>query len=338
MQVKVDGAEALTTLIATPNHPFWVENVLVEDDHWLATECLEPGQVLQLADGRKASVHAAGKIRRTQLAHIGFAADDRAGVGMVLDLSEKQIKLASDDVAHSLGQLDLGEPYLTPVHNFEVDDFHTYYVGEVGVWVHNSNCTAAEALEAAGLKAEMEGACFPGDTTFVLSLGGIEGKDGFYVSPIGEMQVGEYVWSRCEVTGETAYKRVTKVFNHGFKKVCVIGCTYGAELYKDYSEQWRPTALMATAEHPFWVEGKGWTKVSDLQPGDEFVTYNGVKATCRGVELDAGTSEVFNLEVEDFHTYFVGDAGIWVHNKNAIEFNRLSTTIGDRPRLFLVLR
>ncbi len=25
------------------------------------------------------------------------------------------------------------------VYNFEVDEFHTYHVGEIGVWVHNAN-------------------------------------------------------------------------------------------------------------------------------------------------------------------------------------------------------
>lgn len=29
------------------------------------------------------------------------------------------------------------------VFNFEVEDFHTYYVGQQGVWVHNTNCAAA---------------------------------------------------------------------------------------------------------------------------------------------------------------------------------------------------
>ncbi|MGZ5029302.1 MAG: polymorphic toxin-type HINT domain-containing protein [Methylobacter sp.] len=32
--------------------------------------------------------------------------------------------------------------YKCPVYNFEVEDFHTYYVGELGVWVHNTNCFA----------------------------------------------------------------------------------------------------------------------------------------------------------------------------------------------------
>ena len=30
------------------------------------------------------------------------------------------------------------------VYNFQVEDFHTYYVGENGVWVHNSSCTPAK--------------------------------------------------------------------------------------------------------------------------------------------------------------------------------------------------
>ena len=30
------------------------------------------------------------------------------------------------------------------VYNFEVEDFHTYFVGEAGVWVHNSCAKAAQ--------------------------------------------------------------------------------------------------------------------------------------------------------------------------------------------------
>ncbi len=28
----------------------------------------------------------------------------------------------------------------TKVYNFKVEDYHTYFVGECGVWVHNANC------------------------------------------------------------------------------------------------------------------------------------------------------------------------------------------------------
>jgi hypothetical protein len=138
VQIKVEGADSLTTVIATGNHPFWVEAPLVGGEHWMATECLEPGFVLQLADGRKAVVHAAGLVRRTQHPDIGFMADDRVGAGVAFDLANG-IQIADGARVQNLGALQLGEPWLTPVYNFEVDGFHTYYVEEAGVWVHNAN-------------------------------------------------------------------------------------------------------------------------------------------------------------------------------------------------------
>ena len=335
VQVKVEGVETLTTLISTGNHPFWVEAPLVDGEHWMAAECLEPGFVVKLADGRSASIYAAGIIRRTQYDNIGFAADDRAGVGVVLELRDKQVSLASETLIADLAPLELGENYLTPVYNFEVEEFHTYYVGDAGVWVHNTNCSGKEARAAALLKADIEGSCFPAET-LVLTLGGNKRNDGFYEVKedygfkkgegtysvyIERIQVGDCVLSRCELTGEMAYKTVTKVFEHGFQPTITIGCDYGPELHARVPN---PDGLEATPDHPFWVVGKGWTKVRDLEVGDEFLTYNGTKATCTGLMPRKCKSEVYNLEVEDFHTYFIEFAGVWVHNKNPIEFNRVN--------------
>ena len=141
VQVRVTGADTLTTVIATPNHPFWVESPLADDAHWMAAQSLQPGFVLQLADGRSAIVHASGLVRRTQYPDVGFAADDRAGVGIVLDLRDGRVVLADAGRSLALDTLQLGEPYLTRVYNFEVEVFHTYYVGDAAVWVHNQNCT-----------------------------------------------------------------------------------------------------------------------------------------------------------------------------------------------------
>ncbi|MDR3221055.1 MAG: HINT domain-containing protein [Candidatus Accumulibacter sp.] len=72
----------------------------------------------------------------------------------------------------------------------------------------------------------------------------------------------------------------------------------------------------ATDEHPFWVQGKAWVPVRDLQPGDEFMTYDGDPTFVDRIE-SCGMARVFNLEIEDFHTYFVDFVGIWVHNQPA---------------------
>ncbi len=42
------------------------------------------------------------------------------------------------DIGYSDKEEDLY--FKLPVYNLEVEDFHTYYVGEHGIWVHNQNC------------------------------------------------------------------------------------------------------------------------------------------------------------------------------------------------------
>ncbi|SPX81701.1 Protein of uncharacterised function (DUF1557) [Moraxella ovis] len=42
-------------------------------------------------------------------------------------------------------EVEVISQYLLPnhtdtVYNIEVDDFHTYHVGRLGVWVHNADC------------------------------------------------------------------------------------------------------------------------------------------------------------------------------------------------------
>jgi hypothetical protein len=45
-----------------------------------------------------------------------------------------------------------------PVYNLEVEDFHTYYVGEHGIWVHNTNCGGLK-FEVNSPPAALNGAC-----------------------------------------------------------------------------------------------------------------------------------------------------------------------------------
>ena len=329
VQVKAGEADALITLITTPNHPFWVEAPLTDGDHWMATEYLESGFVLQLVDGSKATVHATGLVHRTQYAHIGFAADDKTGVGIVLDIGGKQIVLASAEQSSKLEQLQLGDPYITPVYNFEVEEFHTYYVGDAGVWVHNTNCSSQEApnaLEAHRLavadarrNAELVGTCFADGTSVHVEKPNVVGNKRKLIEHI---EVGDKVLSRCERTGEMAYKRVTKVFAHGFRPVYTIACKYGPEIDPEFGHT--HGLIHVTGEHPFWVEEKGWVKVSDLQLGDVLLTYDGVYAELEHIEkISHYDCEVFNLEVEDFHTYFVHWSGLWVHNKTKLDVSSL---------------
>jgi hypothetical protein len=184
-------------------------------------------------------------------------------------------------------------------------------------------------------------------------------KDG--LKPIEDIKVGEYVLSSPEDgTGRPEYKRVLNVFVHKNKTIRhIIGFGPNGD---------EPYFLAATCNHPFWVEGIGWTRADELERDNvlrkadgsftEILSQHPVYRTQQkgvgwvqsltdvegsyGTEFDyanyrvipddgrdAYLSEevwesddpylkvdVYNLEVEDFHTYYVTGAGIFVHNTN----------------------
>ncbi len=76
-----------------------------------------------------------------------------------------------------------------------------------------------------------------------------------------------------------------------------------------------------TAEHPFFVRGKGWVDAHQLSIGDELQTSDGRWLACAGVAYSGRVETVYNMEVEDYHTYFVGDAAwgwdVWAHNASS---------------------
>lgn len=123
--------------------------------------------------------------------------------------------------------------------------------------------------------------------------------------PIEEIQVGDLVASKNDVTGETDWKRVSQLFINHDKVV------FDVTVIIDNGEK---ETLGATYEHPFWVEGKGWVKVGELASGDYVHLREGELGSISEVKVRKGQHTTYNFEVEDFHTYFVGERGVWVHN------------------------
>lgn len=71
-----------------------------------------------------------------------------------------------------------------------------------------------------------------------------------------------------------------------------------------------------TANHPFYVIGKGWVAAGDLVDGDEVYNLDGTTSVVLASETEKLDEPVlvYNLEVEDFHSYFVGFVPVLVHN------------------------
>jgi hypothetical protein len=74
-----------------------------------------------------------------------------------------------------------------------------------------------------------------------------------------------------------------------------------------------------TKEHPFFVVNNGkWTAAAALELGHHFLSHDGQQPAFEGLEESGEFEELFNLRVQDYHTYFIGGEdwtfSIWAHN------------------------
>ena len=123
--------------------------------------------------------------------------------------------------------------------------------------------------------------------------------------PIETIEAGDKVLASDPETGETAYKEVLKTYT--YVKDTLVYVTVDGE------------TIETTKEHPFWVEGQGWTKAKFLEAGDQLRDANGNAITIENVDIvplpENQYTLVYNFEVADFHTYYVADSYVLVHNK-----------------------
>jgi hypothetical protein len=118
---------------------------------------------------------------------------------------------------------------------------------------------------------------------------------------IENIQVGDWVLSDDPNTvGEIEYKQVLNTF--------VKETTNLVDIYIDGEK------ITTTEEHPFWVPDVGWVAAKDLQAGSLLQTSTEAWLDVDRVEKHGGLTTVYNFEVAGFHTYFVSDLGLLVHN------------------------
>lgn len=149
---------------------------------------------------------------------------------------------------------------------------------------------------------------------------------------IETIRPGDLVLSSDEQTGELAHKPVRETV-----------VTHPTRLYHvHYRTGASATAeLVGTAEHPFYVTNRSaFVPAGDLRVGDELVLAGGGAAHVTAIDAEDvadGTFTTYNFEVADFHTYFVGDAGVWVHNAGTLcekafsIWHRHRTKLGESP-------
>ena len=66
---------------------------------------------------------------------------------------------------------------------------------------------------------------------------------------------------------------------------------------------------------------ENWVSAESLKYGDRVLLFDGTYGIIQSVKVNRlATSEItYNFEVEDFHTYFVGEQRVLVHNANCFK-------------------
>lgn len=170
-------------------------------------------------------------------------------------------------------------------------------------------------------------------------------KEG--LKPIEQVRVGDWVLSKDPNSGKQEYRRVIATVKTHANQLCQLR-------YRDLSPQKTNLKVQPeregerithkdndkdkgdegndeddgedeegeiepTEEHLFWsVNRKGFVPAGQLVVGDRLLSVSGQEVVLianRRKEAKLRQSFItYNLEVEGFHTYFVGNKGIWVHN------------------------
>jgi hypothetical protein len=116
--------------------------------------------------------------------------------------------------------------------------------------------------------------------------------------PVEAIRPGDRVLSQDQNTGELAYKVVLRTTVRPPSRLTHVYA--GSE------------RITTTLGHPFWVNGHGWKMAKELAAGDLLHSIGGA-VRVEKVE-PAGEDKAYNLVIDDFNTYFVGEAGLLVHD------------------------
>lgn len=121
--------------------------------------------------------------------------------------------------------------------------------------------------------------------------------------PIESIRTGDQVLTQDTATGKLSFTPVLAVYHN--KPAATLRLVIGSE------------SVAATPIHRFWKAGHGWTTARELKPGDVVRTVGGT-ARVGSVETDR-VQPVFNLEVAEGQSFFVGGPGVLVHDNSLVE-------------------
>jgi hypothetical protein len=150
--------------------------------------------------------------------------------------------------------------------------------------------TPTKTPTPSGNQAGGGGGCFLGGTLILMADNSTK--------PIEQVKEGDEVIEFDEKTFTFHGGKVTKLFSHQADRYMMFNNT-----------------LRITDNHPVFLKGK-WVEAGTLKKGDLLLGENKKPIAVESIKLGKASVDVFNLEVEPYHSYIAG--GIVVHNKGPL--------------------
>ncbi len=167
------------------------------------------------------------------------------------------------------------------------------------------------------MSPEFKTCCFVAGTLVMMEEG---------LRPIETIAVGDKVLARDETTGESAYKPVMQLIRRHDRIIWKLTLASTGDDGKTIT-----TVFETTDDHPWRSVVGTWLKTMELKPGMEILRARGPPAKVVSIENTGKSRPTFNLEVAEFHSYFVGEQQAWVHNACPIHATAQKTSVGGTP-------
>ena len=137
---------------------------------------------------------------------------------------------------------------------------------------------------------------FSGDTLISTETG---------LKAISEIEIGDFVWSFNEETGEYSLEEVVHLIEREGEKLLVDISLMSGEV------------ITATGGHPFYIDEEDvWLEAQLLTTDKKLIDSEGNELAIASLNSRREVVRVFNLTVNNTHTYFVGRDQALAHNSN----------------------
>ena len=140
------------------------------------------------------------------------------------------------------------------------------------------------------------------------------------LNPIEDIEVGDEVLAYDEETGEQAYKPVVQLFRNETKEWYHVRindeeiiCTSGHPFYVLNAEANRKSVLYEGTK----IDKKGkWITAKELKVSDQVLLSDGSCGIIEEIQVEklSAPETTYNFEVADYHTYYVSESNVLVHN------------------------